>query len=255
MKTKNSHAIAKTVCLLCMVGLIVSVVPPMEASAAGTESVSISTTKVKPGQVFSVTVTDSSVPPEKATIGMTAWEFKYIDVPGDISRTSSLYNYEDYYGVYSGKVRTYSSDYYAGKQEITVTYRLMKFDYNREIWTDEEIAEGWADPHWEYITNEWGDYTEKTITKSIDVLYKIKFNANKGKVSGKKSISKYYSLSKKIGKLPTPKRKGYKFMGWYLSSYSAKYYSKESKVTSKTKVKNISTNSDTLYAAWKKKKG
>jgi uncharacterized repeat protein (TIGR02543 family) len=69
--------------------------------------------------------------------------------------------------------------------------------------------------------------------------FTLKFSAGKGKVSPK---SKKITYGKAYGKLPTPKRKGYKFKGWYVGS---------KKITSKTwtlKAKNV-----TATAKWKKK--
>lgn len=64
-----------------------------------------------------------------------------------------------------------------------------------------------------------------------------------------KTSSKYDDIfvtaGKKYGKLPTPSRKGYKFLGWYTQP------KKGTKIKSSTKVK-ISEN-QTLYAHWKAK--
>jgi uncharacterized repeat protein (TIGR02543 family) len=53
------------------------------------------------------------------------------------------------------------------------------------------------------------------------------------------------TYAKKYGKLPTPKRSGYKFKGWYTKKSGGK------KVTAKSKVAILKTT--TLYARWKKK--
>jgi uncharacterized repeat protein (TIGR02543 family) len=97
-------------------------------------------------------------------------------------------------------------------------------------------------------------------TKSITLYahwkvntYTVKFSANGGKVSrvdkfgkaGKASVSSVKrSHASKLGKLPTPKRTGYKFLGWY----TAKAASKGKKVSATTRA----TKNVTLYAHWKK---
>ena len=70
---------------------------------------------------------------------------------------------------------------------------------------------------------------------------KIKFNANKGKVSKR---SKSVTFDKKFGKMPKPKRKGYKFKGWH---------SKKSGGTKLTKTSKVKyAKNKTLYAKWAK---
>ena len=78
---------------------------------------------------------------------------------------------------------------------------------------------------------------KKTVRK-----IKITFKPNRGKVSTK---TKYVIVSKKYGKLPKPKRRGYKFKGWYTKKKGGR------KVTAKSIVK--SSASHVLYAHWKKK--
>lgn len=72
--------------------------------------------------------------------------------------------------------------------------------------------------------------------------YTIKLNANKGKVSKK---SKKITSGKKYGKLPTPKRKGYTFKGWYTKKKGG------SKITAASYVAKAKKH--TLYAQWTKK--
>ncbi len=73
--------------------------------------------------------------------------------------------------------------------------------------------------------------------------YTVKFNKNGGTVSKKSKTVKYAS---KYGSLPTAKRKGYTFSGWYTSKTGGK------KVTSSVKVSTAKTH--TLYARWTKVK-
>jgi uncharacterized repeat protein (TIGR02543 family) len=69
--------------------------------------------------------------------------------------------------------------------------------------------------------------------------YLVKFNSKGGKSIAKKTIEK----NKKLGKLKTPTKKGYKFLGWYTKAKGGK------KITKNTVVKkNV-----TYYAHWKRK--
>jgi uncharacterized repeat protein (TIGR02543 family) len=74
--------------------------------------------------------------------------------------------------------------------------------------------------------------------------FKVTFHANKGKVSGKAKLAKSVKYNAKLGKLPTPKRKGYKFKGWYTKKSGG------AKIKSSTKApaRNV-----TYYAQWRKK--
>lgn len=77
---------------------------------------------------------------------------------------------------------------------------------------------------------------------TINVLGQVKFNANKGKV---KTSYKWISQNAKVGKLPKPTRKGYKFKGWYTKKSGGK------KITKTTKVK-FTNSYKTYYAHWSK---
>jgi uncharacterized repeat protein (TIGR02543 family) len=70
-------------------------------------------------------------------------------------------------------------------------------------------------------------------------VYTVKWNAKGGKV---KVTSKTFTKSAKVGKLQTPKRSGYKFLGWYTKASGGSKISKNTKI-SKNK---------TYYAHWKK---
>lgn len=71
--------------------------------------------------------------------------------------------------------------------------------------------------------------------------YTIKFDANRGKVTTK---SKEVTEGEVYGKLPTPKREKYKFLGWYTKKSDGK------KILSTTKVSE--SHGKTLYARWKR---
>jgi uncharacterized repeat protein (TIGR02543 family) len=75
------------------------------------------------------------------------------------------------------------------------------------------------------------------------VSCRISFAANGGKVAGKKVASVKRAYKGQIGKLPTPKRVGYSFQGWYTGKV------KGTKVSAKTKV----SRDVTLYARWKRR--
>lgn len=85
-------------------------------------------------------------------------------------------------------------------------------------------------------------FISKTSIGKTARKIKITFNPNRGKVSTKK---KTVTVSKKYGKLPKPRRRGYKFKGWYTKKKGG------IKVTAKSIV-NYSAN-HVLYAHWKKK--
>ena len=80
-----------------------------------------------------------------------------------------------------------------------------------------------------------------TLYAKWQKLYKVKFNANGGSV---KPSSKYVAYSMKYGTLPSPKKKGYTFSGWYTKKKGG------TKITASSKVKITKTT--TLYAHWKK---
>lgn len=81
----------------------------------------------------------------------------------------------------------------------------------------------------------------KTLYAKWLKKYTVKFNANSGSV---KTKSMKVTYSKKYGTLPSPKRKGYSFTGWYTKKSGG------TKITSTSKVKIKKTT--TLYAHWKK---
>jgi uncharacterized repeat protein (TIGR02543 family) len=72
---------------------------------------------------------------------------------------------------------------------------------------------------------------------------KVTFKANGGKIGSKTSKSKTVVKGKKLGALPTAKRSGYTFKGWYTKKSGGKKITKTTKAT-----KNI-----TYWAHWQKK--
>ncbi len=75
--------------------------------------------------------------------------------------------------------------------------------------------------------------------------YKITLNANKGKVSGKKTKTKSVTSGQKYGSLTTPKRSGYNFAGWYTKKSGGTWINKSKY--------NSNASKHTLYAHWVKK--
>jgi uncharacterized repeat protein (TIGR02543 family) len=71
----------------------------------------------------------------------------------------------------------------------------------------------------------------------------VTLNANGGKMGKAAATSKVYPKGKALGKLATPTRSGYSFLGWFTAK------AKGEKVTAKTKA----TRNITLYAHWKAK--
>lgn len=107
------------------------------------------------------------------------------------------------------------------------------------------VSAGTAD-----ITMYFEGYQEAAVTKRVKVNpktastpvsknIKITFNGNKGNVS---PTSKTLASGSEIGRLPSPKREGYSFVGWYTAKSGGK------KVTASTKI----TKKCTLYAHWTK---
>jgi uncharacterized repeat protein (TIGR02543 family) len=94
---------------------------------------------------------------------------------------------------------------------------------------------GWDNP----LTNVTANLT--VTARYSAKTYAIKYNANGGKVAGKTAASVKRSHDASLGKLPTPKRAGYKFQGWYTGKVKGK------KIGTKTKV----TKAVTYYAHWK----
>lgn len=84
--------------------------------------------------------------------------------------------------------------------------------------------------------------SEETTIKAVYTAkkYTVTYNANGGTVSG---TSKSVTYNAKYGTLPTPKRAGYSFLGWYTAKTGG------SKITETTIVKI--TSNQTIYAQWK----
>jgi uncharacterized repeat protein (TIGR02543 family) len=100
----------------------------------------------------------------------------------------------------------------------------------------------------DYALTGW-DRAFDSVTSDLTVTarykantYTVNLNANGGKVGKASASSTKRPYSSKLGKLVTPKRSGYKLLGWHTSKSGGK------KVTAATKV----TKAVTLYAHWKR---
>jgi len=87
----------------------------------------------------------------------------------------------------------------------------------------------------------------KAIPKLKKKKCKVKFYGNGGTVKNKSVYAKKYWGMKDYGKLPTPKREGYKFLGWYTKKSGGKKINTKSEVPYGGSIK--------LYAHWFGPKG
>lgn len=96
-----------------------------------------------------------------------------------------------------------------------------------------------------YISSTQAKYTSNsTITDNINLsigTYKLTLNPSGGTIDGKNSYEKAVSAGDNYGELPTPKRSGYTFDGWYTDVNAG------NKVTSNMTISNVDT---TIYAHW-----
>ena len=81
-------------------------------------------------------------------------------------------------------------------------------------------------------------------TETITVYGTVVFDP-RGGILQKTQAKKYLTQSARVGKLPKPTRKNYKFVGWYTKRKSGK------KISKKTKAK-FESPTITYYARWKK---
>lgn len=89
-----------------------------------------------------------------------------------------------------------------------------------------------------------GYYDSVQATAYVTPQYTVNFQANGGYI-GKKSVksgSKQVSCGAQLGKLPSPKKKGYAFLGWYTGKSGG------SKITGTTRI----AANQTYYAHWAK---
>lgn len=80
--------------------------------------------------------------------------------------------------------------------------------------------------------------SKKSETIKWERVSNVSFNANGGTVS---PASHYYQVNKNYTELPTPKRNGYKFTGWYTAKTGG---------TKITVSSNVTKGNKTLYARW-----
>jgi uncharacterized repeat protein (TIGR02543 family) len=153
-------------------------------------------------------------------------QVKYDSVGGSVAPAAKTLYYADAYGAPSAVV-TKPGYTFAG------WYR-NRFIYSNDVWWYPE----------EKINN-----TSKMLMTGAHTLtahwtpipYPVTFNANGGKVS---PASKSVPYNTKYGALPAPKRKNYKFDGWYTAKSGG------NKITANSIFKTI--GGTTLYAHWLK---
>ena len=143
----------------------------------------------------------------------------------------------DYKGYFAGRYSKSITLKHPGKYELEVEYRCYQY---RVTQTTNTSGQAINTGKWVYMGDDYDEDREIVIR----VKGTIKFNVNKGKRI--KTKSKVVTPGKRYGKLPKPKRAGYKFKGWYTKKYGG------SRVTSARKV-SLSKKTTTLYAKWKKK--
>lgn len=134
---------------------------------------------------------------------------------------------------YNGKAKTPSvTATYDGKELTSSDYSV---EYKNNIYagtaTVSIVGKG-----------EYQGTVEKKFTIVAGEKIPITFNGNGG-TSAKAKIN--VSVGAKYGTLPTAKRKGYQFMGWFTAKKGGKQITKSSYVKTNKK--------QTLYAKWKKK--
>jgi hypothetical protein len=209
--------------LIASIFLLSAVASPIYAgNAIKTQST------IKSGSTFTV----NAVGDNMYSTGSYDGEIKYVPYSIDIeciSNDDSDYFYYDDFGNPPYNIKTMIRP--PGKYRITVDFDKKEFktpDHNQDGIADYSL---------------WQNIGDTTLTKTINVIGKVKFNANKGKITGAKT--KWLTFGKKYGKLPKATRPGNKFYGWYSKKSGGK------KITSSTKYKTAKSTI-TLYARWTK---
>ena len=133
-----------------------------------------------------------------------------------------------------GTITSNASGVYSRNTTITLG-TPTKTGYNFSKW---QITAGDSTLSGNKLTIGTTDTTIKAIYTAKK--YTVTYNANGGTVSG---TSKSVTYNAKYGTLPTPKRAGYSFLGWYTAKTGG------SKITETTIVKI--TSNQTIYAQWK----
>ena len=133
-----------------------------------------------------------------------------------------------------GTITSNASGVYSRKASVTLgTPTKTGYDFSK--W---QITAGDSTLSGNKLTIGTTDTTIKAIYTAKK--YTVTYNANGGTVSG---TSKSVTYNAKYGTLPTPKRAGYSFLGWYTAKTGG------SKITETTIVKI--TSNQTIYAQWK----
>ena len=184
-------------------------------------------TPTKSGYDFSkwqITIGNSTLSGNKLTIGTTDTTIKAIWIK-KVTLTLNLNG---------GTITSNASGVYSRKASVTLgTPTKTGYDFSKwQITAGDSVLSG----------NKLTIGTTDTTIKAIYTAkkYTVTYNANGGTVSG---TSKSVTYNAKYGTLPTPKRAGYSFLGWYTAKTGG------SKITETTIVKI--TSNQTIYAQWK----
>ena len=159
--------------------------------------------------------------------------------------TKVIHNNLTLYAIWKVKGCTVTLDANKG----TVSKDSVVVNYDKKLGKlPEPVRDGYEFMGWFY---ENGDKAKSSDKVTADVTltarwrgfeYMILFNAGKGKLTGKDTMSVY--CGDLIGEMPVPTRKGYIFKGWY-----TKKSSKGTKYTAESEMPDKDLN---LYAGWKK---
>ncbi len=132
------------------------------------------------------------------------------------------------------------------------TNKVIKIEYN-STFKDLEVPtktgyifEGWFDKDNKKIESDtiYDKANDQTIyARWTAKSYKLNFDANGGVVSDNYKLVKY---NENFGELPTPRRTGYEFVGWYTNETNGTLVNNDSKY--------IIDSDQTIYAHWKNSK-
>lgn len=86
---------------------------------------------------------------------------------------------------------------------------------------------------------------QNVVSTGPQKKYKLKMNANKGKIGSKKTKSKKVTSYNLYGKLPVPKRGSYNFAGWFSKKKGGSFVTKSTV--------NVKLKKHSIYAHWVKK--
>lgn len=166
-----------------------------------------------------------------------------IDVaPGTMTATASytipaLASYKITYNANGGSGAPTAQTYYYGKNIKLSTTRPTRTGYEFKGWSTSSSATAASySPGSTFPGSTAKNVTLYAVWERI--TYSVTFDADGGEVEGGVLYSKTVNHGDKVGTLPVPTRKNYKFLGWYTSSGT--------QVTANT----VITGTVTYYARW-----